>query len=407
MPGHKMQPQSDAGGATVQSLVDVALEANPDLVAMRREFDASRARIPQAKALPDPMTMFGNNTQANPIPFAGLKGDFSEIYFGASQEFPWFGVRRLRGQVASAEADAKYQEYAVAVRRLTADVKAAYYDLYYTERALAVIARDREILEKMAQVAEARYSVGKAQQVDVINGRVEITELLHMEGELEAKRMIAIAQLNRLLFRDPETPIGQLAAVHKSADPPSFQELVRVASESAPDLAQQRRLIDASSKAVRLAEKEAKYPEVGFNFTYHNRPVFPDYYTYGVTLKLPLYVAQKQRYPIEEKSADLAAARARLASTESLINYRLRDAYARATTKARLIRLHEQGLIPQGTQALESALSAYQVGQSDMLTLLTALRRVLDYETRYYELLTDYQKALAEMEALIGVELTR
>lgn len=407
MPGHKMQPQGVAGGVTVQSLVDAALEANPDLVAMRREFDAARARIPQAKALPDPMTMFGNNTQGNPAPFAGLKGDFSEIYVGASQDFPWFGIRRLRGQVASAEADSKYQEYAVSVRRLTTDVKAAYYDLYYTERALAVIARDREILDKMAQVAEARYSVGKAQQVDVINARVEITELLHMEGELEAKREIAIAQLNRLLFRDPETPIGQLAAVQMSPEPPSFSELVRVSSESAPDLAQQRRLIDASSKAVRLAEKEAKYPEVGFNFTYHNRPVFPDYYTYGVTLKLPLYAAKKQRYAIEEKSADLAAARARLASTESMIGYRLRDAYARATTKARLIRLHEQGLIPQGTLALESALSAYQVGQSDMLTLLTALRRVLDYETRYYELLTDYQKALAEMEAFVGVELTR
>lgn len=407
MPGHPMPPQGNAGGVIVESLVEAALGANPELVAMRREFDAARARVPQAKALPDPMAMFGNNTQGNPIPFSGLKGDFSEIYVGASQDLPWFGVRRLRGQVASAEAEAKYQEYAIAVRRLTTDVKTAYYDLYYAERALAIIARDKDILEKITEVAKARYEVGKAQQVDVINAQVETTELLHMQGELESKRATAIALLNRLLFRDPETPIGAIAAVHMSLDLPSFDELVRLASENAPDLAQQRRLIDASNKAVRLAEREAKYPEVGFNFTYHNRPVFPDYYTYGVTLKLPLYAATKQRYAIEEKSADLAAARSRLESTRSMINYRLRDAYVRATTKARLIRLHEQGLIPQGTLALESALSAYQVGQSDALTLLTALRRVLGYETRYYELLTDYQKALAEMETFTGVELTK
>src|SRR5712691_8112005 len=138
-----------------------------------------------------------------------------------------------------------------------------------------------------------------------------------MQGELESKRATAIALLNRLLFRDPETPIGALAAVHMAPEPPSFDELVRLASENAPDLAQQRRLIDASSKAVRLAEREAKYPEVGLNFTYHNRPVFPDYYTYGVTLRLPLYAYTKQRYAIEEQSANLAAAQARLASNES------------------------------------------------------------------------------------------
>ncbi len=407
--GHDKSARSPdtAGSVSVESLVETALAANPDLVAMRREFDAARARVPQAKALPDPMVSFSNNAVGTPVPFTGVHDDFYENDVGVSQDLPWFGVRRLRGQVASAEAEAKYQEYAVAVRRLTTDVKTAYYDLYNTERALAVLRRDRDILDKMAQVAEARYSVGRAQQVDVINARVEITELVDKEGELESKREIAIAGINKLLFRDPETPIGTLAAVRMNLDLPSFDELVHLASENAPDLTQQRRLIDARSKAVRLAEREAKYPEVGLSFTYHNRPLFKDYYTYGVSLRLPLYAYTKQRYAIEEQSANLSAARARLDSNDSLIRTKIRDAYVRATTKARLIRLHEQGLIPQGTLALESALSAYQVGQSDALTLFTALKRVLDYETRYYELLTDYQKALAEIETFTGVELTK
>lgn len=374
---------------------------------MRREFDAARARVPQQKALPDPEVMFGNNTQGNPLPFAGLKGDFSETYFGASQTLPWFGIRRLRGQVASAQAEAKFQEYAVAVRRVTAEVKAAYYDLYYVQRALAVLTRDKDILDKMAQVAEARYDVGKAQQVDVINARVEITELVHRQGELEIKQETALAQLNNLLFREQETPIGALAPVRMSPEPPPLEELARVAEENAPELAQQRRLIDASNRAVRLAERESKYPEVGLNFTYHNRPSFQDYYTYGVTLRLPLYAATKQRYAIEEQTANLASARARLASNQSLVRSRLREARERARIMARQIRLHEQGLIPQATLALESSLSAYQVGQVEFLTLLTALKRALDYETQYYQLVSDYQRALADIERYTGVELTR
>jgi len=392
---------------TVASLVEAALAANPEITAMRREFDAARARVPQAKALPDPMVTFGNNTQGNPIPFSGLRGDFSEIYVGASQDLPWFGIRRLRGQVATAEAEARFQEYAATVRRITAEVKTAYYDLYNTERALAVIRRDGDILDKMAQVAEARYSVGKAQQVDAINARVEITELLHRQGELEIRRATALAQLNTLLYHDPETPIGTLATVRLSPEPPPLEELVRLAAEHAPELAQQRRLIDARSRAVRLAEREARSPEVGLSFTYHNRPAFPDYYTYGVTVRLPLYAATKQRYAIEEQAANLAAARSRLEANDVMIRNRLREARTRATTTARLIRLHDQGLLPQATLALESSLSTYQVGQVEFLTVLTALRRALDVELRYYELVTEYQKALVEVERYTGVELTR
>jgi outer membrane protein TolC len=293
------------------------------------------------------------------------------------------------------------------VLRLTSEVKAAYYDLYYTDRALAVLARDKDILDKIAQVAEARYSVGKAQQVDVINTRVEITELLDKQGMLESKRAITEAQLNNLLYRDPETPIGALAEVKMSAEPPPLDELTRLAAENAPDLKQLRRTIDGNNKSLRLAEREAKYPEVGLNFTYHNRPFFADYYTYGVTLRLPLYAATKQRYAIKEQAANLAATQARLDSNLSLIRYKLRDARVRSSTAARLIRLHEQGLIPQATLALESALAAYQTGQVEMLTLLNTLKRALDYETRYYELLAEHQKALAELERFTGVELAK
>ena len=51
-------------------------------------------------------------------------------------------------------------------------------------------------------------------------------------------------------------------------------------------------------------------------------------------------------------------------------------------------------------------MTAYEVGQVDFLTLLTALKRALDYETHYYELLAEHRKALAEMEVHIGRTLT-
>jgi cobalt-zinc-cadmium efflux system outer membrane protein len=395
------------GAVTLQTLVRTALEANPELAAMRREFDAARARIPQAKALPDPMVMVGNMTQGNPIPFAGMSGDFAEIWVGASQTVPWFGVRRLRGLVAGSEADAKYEEFAARARQVVAEVKSAAFEIHALDRAVAVVTRDTDILDKFAQVAEARYAVGKAEQIDVLNARLEITELLHTKGNLEAERAVAASRLNALLFRDPDAAVGPVVVERRAFDVPSYEEVVRLAEASSPELKQRRRLVDASNHALRLAEREAKYPEVSFTFQYHNRPTFPDFYEYGVTLRLPFWSFNKQRYGVAEKTSDLAAAQSRLRSADIGIRQRLREAYVRTTNAARLIRLHEQGLVPQATLSLESAMASYQVGKVDFRTLLTALKRALDYETEYYGLLAQYWTALAEMEAYTGTELVR
>ncbi len=374
---------------------------------MRREYDAARARIPQAKALPDPVLSIGNMTVSNPVPFAGFGYDFSETNVGVMQDVPWFGIRRLREQAAESDADAVLEQYNAGVRTLTLDVKMTAFELYAADRKLAVIKRDLDILDKFAQIAEARYSVGKAQQVDVINARLEYTDLLNEQGETQVERTTLEARLNTLMFRAPETPIPSLSMPEANPTPPKLDELYAQAEEGSPELREQRRMIDASNHRLRLAEREAKYPMVGFSFSYHNQPGFPDYYSYGVTFTLPLYAASKQRYGIAEKSAELAAAQARLASTEAAVRRALRDAHLRATNAARLLALHEQGLVPQATLALESSLSAYQVGEVDFLTVLTALKKALDYETHYYELQAEYLSALANFEAVTGLELMR
>jgi len=397
----------DKTAIPVATLVAAALEANPELAAMRREFDASRARVPQEKALPDPELMFGNMTQHNPIPFAGLSGDFSEIYVGVSQEVPWFGVRRLRGEAAASESEAKLRAYETRARSLAAEVKTAAVELYALDRKIAVVARDQEIIANFVRVAQARYEVGKAEQADIINAQLQGTELVDMKGALEARRASAETTLNTLLDRDPETRIGAIARPAYSATIPALDELLAFAREKAPELAEKRRLVDAESHRLRLAEIEAKYPSVSFQFTYHNRPAFEDYYTYGVSLRLPFWSASKQRYGVAEKTETLAASRSNLAWAEAQVRGRLRDAHVRSTTAARLLRLHEEGLVPQSALALESSMAAYQVGRVDFLTLLNALKKALDYETHYYDLLAEYYTALAEIEALTGAELMR
>jgi cobalt-zinc-cadmium efflux system outer membrane protein len=54
---------------------------------------------------------------------------------------------------------------------------------------------------------------------------------------------------------------------------------------------------------------------------------------------------------------------------------------------------------------LDSANTAYQVNKVDFLTLLNAFAVTLEYEMRYHEELADFQKAVAQLEAIVGEPL--
>jgi hypothetical protein len=52
-------------------------------------------------------------------------------------------------------------------------------------------------------------------------------------------------------------------------------------------------------------------------------------------------------------------------------------------------------------------MSAYQVGNVDFLTILSNFTTVLDYQVEYYREVANYNIALARLEPLVGVELTK
>ncbi|HZF41354.1 MAG TPA: TolC family protein, partial [Blastocatellia bacterium] len=154
---------------TLDWLIQEALSRNPEIRAEMREVDARRARVPQAGALPDPIVTFGQSNEGNIVPFTTLgKFDFSEVYLGFTQEFPLFGKRGLREQVASSEADAQWWEYDFARRQVIANLKAAYYDLHYSHKAMEIVEKNIGLMESYAKIAEALYKVGKGNQADVL-----------------------------------------------------------------------------------------------------------------------------------------------------------------------------------------------------------------------------------------------
>jgi cobalt-zinc-cadmium efflux system outer membrane protein len=392
-----------AGIPALQQLIEQALENNPEIKAMQRRFDMTRARIPQAKALDEPMLSIGY--MGNITPFQVQKGDPSSgRTISISQDLPYPGKRSLRGKVASSGADSEWWAFEQTRRNVVAEVKDAYFDLYFLTKAIGVVTKTKTLLEQFTRIAEVRYSVGKGIQQDVLKAQVEFSKLIEQQTVLEQRKQIAEARLNSLLYREPESPLGVPEELKPRDFPYSLGQLNETAVANYPDLKAQRRKIEGAQYSIQLAKKEF-YPDFSVSFTYINRPAMPEMYGISVGIKLPVYYAQKQRPALTEATASFEAEKRSLENITTVLMFKIRDKYLAETTAKRLLSLYSTTIVPQSSLSLESAIAGYEVGKVDFLTLLDSLVTLLNYELSYYEQLSNEEKAVAALEPLVGITL--
>ncbi len=398
-------PTLDQSALNLNEAVRIALSKNPAIQSATHTVSAERARVSQAGALPDPT--FGVGWMGTPRPFSVQTGDPSSYRsLSAMQMLPFPGKRGLRGQIASKEADAGQWDLEAVRRRVVADVKAAYYDYWYYDKAIRTTQENRELLTKLSQIAEARYWVGKGMQADVLRSQVEISMLLQKLTTLEQQRDTAQARLNTLLARDPDSVLPPAADVTgPSPLTYSLDDLYKMARENDPEYQRMQKLVERNQLAMNLAQKDY-LPDLSVGYMYEQRPAMPDMHGLTFTVNIPVFYKSKQHEEVRQaKEEELSASSAR-DSRQNELYFDLKQNYLAAKASENLLKLFSQGVVPQSSLALESSMSAYQVGNVDFVTLIGNFTTVLNYQTDYYRELANYQTSLARMEAVTGAELT-
>jgi outer membrane protein TolC len=389
-------------------LADLLAEAernHPALKAAARMVEAKQARVPQARALPDPQLALGY--MGDFAPFRTQPGDASSYRsLGVMQEFPFPGKRDLRGKIAAKDVDAARWEIEMARRRVLAEVRLAYFELWGADRALEVTRKNKDLLEKLARITEERYKLGKGLQQDVLRAQLEVTRLNQKLTLLEQRRQTQVARLNTLLQRPLDAPLGPLAPVEKTLLAYSLEELVERGVANAPEIRQQEERIEQSQLAVRLAGREF-YPDFGVGWDYQQRPGMPEMFGLRFSVSLPIFYKSKQRQMVSEAGSELAAARYQREALRTTLLFQVKEQYLAARASEELLTLYAKALVPQSTLTLEAALAAYQTGALDFLSVLNSFLGVLEYESAYYDELANFQKALARLEEITGIELVK
>jgi outer membrane protein TolC len=388
---------------TIGAAVAYARRHNAEIRAAEAKWRAAQARPAQAGSLPDPTLDLGYHNEGFDRFNLG-ETDFAWVSVGASQELPFPGKLGLKHDIAAREAEQAGAEFHRVELDVIGRLKAAYAEYAHLDVQLDILRRNETLLEQIARTAEAKYAVGEGIQQDVLKAQVERSLLIERKTTLEQRRQSQTAELNALLNRPATAPLGAAEHPTQGELTRTLEELTAAAEAHSPELKSAERRVAGSKAAVALARR-AYLPDFVLRAQYmHKADLFPEWEV-GVGIKLPLYFATKQRAGVQEAAASLAEARSLHENADRDVQARIKDLYARAQAAERLISLYQTTVLPQARLALDSANTAYQVNKVDFLTLLNAFAVTLEYEMRYHEELAEFQKAVAQLEAIVGEPL--
>ncbi len=395
-------PSLDAEAGLSDYLAYAAL-GNPGLEAAFYRWRAALDRIPQARALPDPVFTYRYyirevETRVGPQRQA----------LGMSQTVPWPAKLEHRAGEAAEAARAAHARYEAAKLRLFHRVKQAYYEYYYLKRAIDLVRRNRQLVEYLEGVARTRYKAA-ARHPDVIRAQVELGKLDDRLRALEALREPSAARLNAALGRPTLEPVPWPETPPERPVRASDEELLAWLRESNPELQALDREIDRTERGIRLA-RQSYYPDMtlGISFIDTDEALMPGtrdsgkdpaIATLGVTVPVwrekydaAVREARNRHFDAVKERADREN---RLAADVKMALYEFRDA-------VRKIDLYRDTLVPKARQSLKATEAAFRAGNANFVDLVDAERVLLEFELAYERALADHAVRRSELEMLVG-----
>jgi outer membrane protein TolC len=391
-----------AAAQPLSSLVDEALHNNREILTAQKKYEAARQRPAQAGSLPPPTVSLGYASNGAPYPVAGIGHDVtSNAGVTISQDMPFPGKQKLRGEIAARQADAEFQEYLAVRLNVVARLKQAYYELHHAVEGIASTTRYQELLQGILRVSEARYAAGRAAQQDIFKAQTQFSilqaQLLRYRQEERTKQIEIAALLNRPMSGEIEAPTDmELGEI-----PATLQQMLAQARTAAPLLAREQKNVESRELGANLARRDY-YPDYTLSGGYFNQGSMPPMWQFRLDVKLP---ARSRHAAVTEQEFAAAEARHAYEGTVVEIEARIREDYTVAETAHQLAELYEKSVLPEARLALESSLASYQAGSLDFLPVFSNLMTVVDNELMYHDETMQCHMALARLEEMTGGEI--
>lgn len=386
-------------------LIAEARQNNPDILAAKKRWEASVARVPLSKSLENPSIGF----TFEKIPRGSLKlnktmPDDRMLTF--SQFLPFFGKLSLKGKIAVVESQIFAAEHKDKELVVINQLKNAYYDLFMNYKEKELTRESLKFLEGIAKVAEKNYAVGTVSQEEVYKIHLEVARLNNRVQNLEQERSSKQTRLNSLLNRSPESPLGIPQMSEDLSSSADIKTLYQLTVMNQPELLIFSYAIEKNKHAKALAKKSF-FPDLMASIV--QRGITSG--TLGpwdlmLSFNVPLWFWTKQKYEVREAIANLAEAEAAYKAMQNRAFAEVKDLAVEAEIAKNKISLYKNNLMPMLESSIAASTAAFSSGKGDFMMLLDSQRMLIETKMNYYQALVEYRMNVADLERQVGGNLS-
>jgi len=396
-----------AQSLSADEFVSRALAANAELAAARLNIERARARLRQAGLRPNPTIDFERQNGVFDSPGEG------GTFIGLSLPVETGGKRRGRIELARIGLEAAEAEIADRERRLANDVRIAYAEAMAALDELEVTTGLDNLDMQTARMVEARVGEGDAAPLELNLLRVEIERLRSRRALTAGRLQAALLRLQNLAGLDqPLRPRDSLSAALSFQPPATMESAIEIALRSRPDLRLARLEEEAAAAGLKLARAQSA-PDVTLFTRYGSQLTTFDstpvgaisdrdrLLAFGVSISLPVF--NRNQGAKAESDIAIAQAKRRRLFIESSAITQVKTAWARYEAAGAALRTFEQGVLARSGDNIRAIRGAYEIGAFRATDLINEQRRLLDARREFAEALGERYRALADLQAAIGI----
>jgi outer membrane protein TolC len=253
-------------------------------------------------------------------------------------------------------------------------------------------------MKRFLNIANTQYAIGKVTQTDVLKANTELALMENMLVMLEQERVSIQAELNALLNRLPDAPLGKPEQPEQKEIKYTYEEIENIALKNNPEIKAKEYLYQRNISALSLSKREW-YPDIMAGFKIDN--MFNR--TFMAQISVPLYY-KKQSSIVEMNKKEKDMSEWELQSTKNNTLEQLKNLWSKYESIKKSIMIYETTILPLAKQTLEIAEVSYRVGKNNFLDLLDSQRKYLDYNINYYKLITEKETIIAKLEQVVGID---
>ena len=394
-----------SGGVTVDEAVSFALSHHGELLAVRKELEAARARVRQAGFRANPkLDVSGSQNVTGPDNGLTVTG-MLPLELG--------GRRPARVAVAEGELELRREMLADRERILSAEVRLKFGAALSEVQKLSFLEELLDLNQKNYTLVSARVTEGRSAALE---GNVVLVDLNRMKSERETRQgklEVLLLELKNLIGMDPEEPLRLRGGLADSlGPPPSLSEATQLALGERPDLKAARAAERLAEAHVLQARAEGRfdagltaqyqymnfgYPLRGFNDAGRLEPVEGRFHYLGVGVTIDLPLRNKNEGAVAAAVAEREAAAKRREFIELTVRREVAAAYARFDRAGRAAEIFQSGVRGQAGQNLSVLRRAYELGSKTLLDYVAEQRRFVEVETGFIDSLLEIYQSRVEI----------